>query len=54
MEPMYYIGLDVHKKKVSYCVACRVSPLNRLGKGVQAPDAPVDSSQSPLISGCQC
>src|SRR5262245_7956048 len=20
MEPMYYIGLDVHKKKISYCV----------------------------------
>src|SRR5258705_5295401 len=20
MEPMYYIGLDVHKRKISYCV----------------------------------
>jgi hypothetical protein len=20
MEPMYYIGLDVHKLKISYCV----------------------------------
>ena len=20
MQPMYYIGLDVHKKKISYCV----------------------------------
>lgn len=20
MQPMYYIGLDVHKRKVSYCV----------------------------------
>ena len=20
MEPMYYIGLNVHKKKISYCV----------------------------------
>ena len=20
MRPMYYIGLDVHKKKISYCV----------------------------------
>jgi len=20
MEPMYYIGLDVHKQKISYCV----------------------------------
>jgi len=19
MEPMYYIGLDVHKRKISYC-----------------------------------
>jgi transposase len=22
MEPMYYIGLDVHKKKISYCGLC--------------------------------
>ena len=20
MQPMYYIGLDVHKQKISYCV----------------------------------
>ena len=20
MEPMYYIGVDVHKRKISYCV----------------------------------
>ena len=20
MEPMYYIGLDVHKRKIGYCV----------------------------------
>jgi hypothetical protein len=20
MEPMYYIGLDVHKRKITYCV----------------------------------
>ena len=20
MEPMYYVGLDVHKQKISYCV----------------------------------
>jgi hypothetical protein len=20
MKPMYYIGLDVHKRKISYCV----------------------------------
>ena len=20
MQPMYYMGLDVHKKKISYCV----------------------------------
>jgi len=20
MEPMYYIGLDVHKQKISYCI----------------------------------
>jgi hypothetical protein len=20
MQPMYYIGLDVHKRKISYCV----------------------------------
>ena len=24
MEPMYYIGLDVHKRKISYCVKDRV------------------------------
>src|SRR5258708_12717480 len=23
MEPMYYIGLDVHKRKISYCVKDR-------------------------------
>jgi hypothetical protein len=29
MEPMYYIGLDVHKRKISYCVkdnSARFSP----------------------------
>jgi hypothetical protein len=27
MQPMYYIGLDVHKQKISYCVkyACRIA-----------------------------
>ncbi len=27
MEPIYYIGLDVHKRKISYCVkdsSCKV------------------------------
>jgi hypothetical protein len=23
MEPMYYIGMDVHKRKISYCVNTR-------------------------------
>jgi len=30
MQPMYYIGLDVHKRKISYCV--QVLPLTRLGE----------------------
>jgi hypothetical protein len=53
MQPMYYIGLDVHKRKISYCVkdgsgrflrcvACQVLPLTRLGEGAQASDAPID------------
>jgi hypothetical protein len=25
MEPMYYIGLDVHKRKISYCVRTAVA-----------------------------
>jgi len=25
MEPMYYIGLDVHKRKISYCVKERMA-----------------------------
>jgi hypothetical protein len=25
MEPMYYIGLDVHKQKLSYCVKTAVA-----------------------------
>ena len=25
MESMYYIGLDVHKRKISYCVKDRVT-----------------------------
>jgi transposase len=27
MEPMYYIGLDVHKRKISYCVKDRSGQL---------------------------
>jgi hypothetical protein len=32
MQPMYYIGLDVHKRKISYCVkdsSGKVSPKDR-------------------------
>ena len=25
MEPMYYIGLDVHKRNISYCVKTAVA-----------------------------
>ena len=30
MESMYYIGLDVHKKTISYCVKDGSGPLYRL------------------------
>ena len=33
MEAMYYIGLEVHKRKNSYCV--------KVGTRLDAPDAPV-------------
>lgn len=29
MEPMYYIGLDVHKRKISYCVGQRWQGIRR-------------------------
>ena len=29
MEPMYYIGLDVHKRKISYCVRTAVADSRR-------------------------
>ena len=35
MEPMYYIGLDVHKKKISYC------PKNGSGKLAEGQVLPV-------------
>jgi hypothetical protein len=28
MEPRYYIGLDVHKRKISYCVKDRSGKLH--------------------------
>ena len=31
MEPMYYIGLDVHKQKISYCVKDRSGQLHAEG-----------------------
>src|SRR5689334_19797496 len=31
MEPMYYIGLDVHKKKISYCVKDRSGAMHSEG-----------------------
>jgi len=31
MEPMYYIGLDVHKRKISYCVKDRSGQLHAEG-----------------------
>jgi len=29
MEPMYYIGLDVHNQKISYCVKDRGAAIGR-------------------------
>ena len=31
MQPMYYIGLDVHKKKISYCVKDGVGKVHAEG-----------------------
>ena len=31
MGPMYYIGLDVHKQKISYCVRDRGSKIHAEG-----------------------
>jgi hypothetical protein len=31
MEPMYYIGLDAHKRKISYCVKDRSDQLHAEG-----------------------
>ena len=30
MQSMYYIGLDVHKKMISYCVKDRSGQIHRL------------------------
>jgi hypothetical protein len=30
MEPMYYIGLDVHKRKISYCVKDNSGKISRV------------------------
>ena len=32
MQPMYYIGLDVHKKKISYCVKEGSGQVHREGE----------------------
>ena len=32
MEDMYYIGLDVHKKTISYCVKDAAGHVHREGK----------------------
>ena len=32
MQPMYYIGLDVHKKKISYCVKDGSGQVHREGE----------------------
>ena len=36
MQPMYYIGLDVHKRKISYCVKdlVRFTPKDRFPRRV--------------------
>ena len=31
MEPMYYIGLDVHKRKISYCVKDSIGKIHAEG-----------------------
>ena len=31
MQPMYYIGLDVHKRKISYCVKDSGGQVNAQG-----------------------
>jgi len=54
MEPMYCIGLDVHKRTISYCfyVACRLyllySTYSGGGKGVPKPPC---QSTGQLTSG---
>jgi transposase len=32
MEPMYYIGLDVHKRSISYCVKDGSGKVHSQGK----------------------
>ena len=31
MQPMYYVGLDIHKRKISYCVKNGQRPDSRRG-----------------------
>ena len=36
MEPMYYIGLDVHKRKISYCVKDSGGKIYRTSQNIAA------------------
>jgi hypothetical protein len=55
MQPMYYIDLDVHKRKISYCVKDGSGRIHELR-------SPVDheswharqSTHAPILDHCEC
>ena len=49
MESMYYIGLDVHKKTISYCVKDGSGPVLQEGK-IGATRGELDSSMKTFLS----
>jgi hypothetical protein len=44
MQPIYYIGLDVHKRKISYCV--------KDGRGQMHAEGPIPAARLDLTIGC--
>ena len=44
MQPMYYIGLDVHKRKISYCV--------KDGSGRIHAEGSISATRLELDQGC--
>jgi hypothetical protein len=50
MQPMYYIGLDVHKRKISYCVKDGNGQIHAEGS-ISATRLDLSAKRTPLGAG---